>query len=293
MKERLVNDVMGYLKPAMANRQEQTRKEKQYSIDNETYALEHSLSSCEKKDGAALLIAGGPSYKKNIDIIRKLNSKVITFAASRVYNELIDNLVIPDYVVHLDSHSHERWFNKPINKTKLIAPIQTSPELRDYWPYEIYYFRGEIDFVKKSHNRKRVIGKDLPIIECGGHVGGAMISLAAAYFKLNPICLIGYDYATDPEGSFYINDKAPEGDYKDFVSCRGRKVKTNPKYFAHMIFAFGLAVKNKNTKWYSASNGIFGILPDYEKNLWGYYKDIEYITLEKFYDLFKDAKGSI
>ncbi len=294
-QKQVLNFVQSYAKAAKNSRKHRTTIERKHCFDNESFAVVNSLTKLNKKDGPALLIAAGPSFRKHIDTIRRLNGIATTFAASRAYPELLENLITPDYVFHLDSHSHERWFAKTSHNTKLLVPLTVNPDIKEYWPDNLYFFRNEESntIKKRKHGRERAVGGELPFIECGGHVGAAMIYAASQYFGHNPIALIGYDYAASAGQGFYGTDEAKKGKYYSFVSSRGEHVKTSREYFTLALLALGTAISSKETTWYSPSEGIFGLMPLAESNTYEYNKRINYVTMEKFYDILKTSEASL
>lgn len=140
----------------------------------------------------AVLVAAGPSLRKNIETLKKVRDRVIVIAVQTVLKPLLAAGIEPDFVTSLDfSHVCKRFFNDvpPLQNTHLVAEPKAHWEVID-----IYRDIGPIS----------LLGNDFASLLMGDledwhdHLkGGTTVAhlsfYLAEYLGADPIILIGQD----------------------------------------------------------------------------------------------------
>ena len=144
-------------------------------------------------DKPVLLIAAGPSFKKNITWIKQNHKKFIIIAASAILNTLYEYKITPDIVTHLDGddisagHFKNSKDTDFLSKSIMLFGPNTPTIVRNMFnKNQIFYYDEGTEYVK---NNGSVFGP------CVGSVS-LMLSLI---FNTKELYLLGLDLAVNQE----------------------------------------------------------------------------------------------
>ncbi|AZT91658.1 DUF115 domain-containing protein [Caldicellulosiruptor changbaiensis] len=141
----------------------------------------------------AIIIAAGPSLEENIERIRKLRSDVIIIVVSRVSKYLLQNRIIPDYIVVSDPfpivQEHLTNISSKVN-IPLIALSTAYKGVINEWS-STKYLAFQKNFNLAEEYAK---GNSLETLEVGGSVSTLAVEVAIK-FGCNPIIFVGLDLA--------------------------------------------------------------------------------------------------
>lgn len=156
-----------------------------------------SLLELEKKYSCPIIIAsGGPSLTKQLSKVKKIRKNIILIAAGSTFNSLIENNIVPDYIVSIDGslNNYERHFKDSYFGTAELIYSSTSHYLiQKNFPNGMYSFLDTRE-VEQQNFYNDFLKKSLPILEGGGSVANFCLSIAR-YISDGPIALIGQDLA--------------------------------------------------------------------------------------------------
>ena len=218
----------------------------------------YKLSDLEGKfSGQTAIVAGaGPSLKDNIEKIKKDRNKFILFAVNKAVGYLLDNDVVPDFVVCLDALNMERTignYSSRLVNTNCIADIRTDCYLPKVGFQKTFLNFSETDFfIKKLMN----FNPDIKLYDIGG-TASSFALVAAAKMGFSKIILAGIDLAFKNNEIYAYDDKMNrisldeilvDGVKKRVVqvqSVTGRKVSTREDYEA-FITHFATIIKELN-----------------------------------------------
>lgn len=146
-----------------------------------------------------VLVAAGPSLDKNIHILKQYKDNVVILCADICTFKLLENGIIPDFVVNIDVHQTVMEFFHELDTSKLniICPTTAYPKLLEIWKGNITFFnQADIPNSEKDKVLSKITKKT------GGFgtlfnrffVGATMLQIAKI---LNPyiVILMGYDFA--------------------------------------------------------------------------------------------------
>jgi len=219
----------------------------------------------ELVNSPVILVGAGPSLELNIEALKLAQEKKIPImASSHSLMYLADHNIKPDWVVMLDAGKmwtdYLHFGEMDMTDVPLIADQVCDPATLKAWPGPVKFFKSAspeessiAKFVQMEMNRLVPIRENASIIEVGGHVMGAMLSMARGIFASNTIIFMGADYCADfkPDGpgKFYpfdkkidqvVNTENPDGSYSDKPAAPhydgqvsdifGRIVATNGSY---------------------------------------------------------------
>ncbi|HOJ50359.1 MAG TPA: DUF115 domain-containing protein [Spirochaetota bacterium] len=148
------------------------------------------------KDTPALIIGGGPSLNRCIDKIKKVKDNVFIISVNTSLAYLLDNGIVPDFVVTVDPQDKiYKYFIPVLNKKELpilIAEPTITPKIVRKYPRILF---SQIEFAKDF---VLSFSKDRGVLETGGSVVTTAFSFARK-IGANPIMFIGVDmsYTTD------------------------------------------------------------------------------------------------
>lgn len=155
----------------------------------------------------ALIVAAGPSLNKQIGILRKNQNKFLIICVNQIYKVLIDNDIIPNIVICLDSGATPNWEIKSSSrKTTFFIDVGCKKEIILNSGQNIFFTTTNIDIANILSN----FSISIELLETGGSVATSAYSLAKALGS-NPIIFIGQDLAL-------TNDKDHADGYKDTYS---------------------------------------------------------------------------
>lgn len=145
----------------------------------------------EYKNVPAVIVAAGPSLNKNIEKLKKYREKVFVIACDAALNPLLDNDIIPDIAVSVDSHKPLSNFSN--DKVKYI-PFVLGSKCIEWFQNE---HNGKKFFFGDSYLLDKLLenfNKEFGMLDTGGSVANDAFSLADLLGFKN-IILIGQDLA--------------------------------------------------------------------------------------------------
>lgn len=166
---------------------------------------------------AALLIANGYSFEKNIELIKEYQNNVDIFCVDKCLIHCINNGIIPKFCIVCDANVSYEKYLKPI-KDKLSETIIISNACANPLWVENGNWKDRYFFVNKDvlHLEKRYseLSGCHNIVPAGTNVSNALIVLLSQadergknnFFGYDKILLIGYDYSWTDD-SYYSFDK--------------------------------------------------------------------------------------
>jgi hypothetical protein len=168
-----------------------------------------SVFSLPRIDSSAIAIGAGHSLTE--DKIKLLKDyKGTLFCCDRAFSMLIEEDIIPDFVVCLESNLHPNYefligkgLNKFHKKVKGLFIACTHPKILKDWKGEKYFFGGIVphdvyngnEFLKillKPPMKEEFV--EIPLLWSGGNVGSSSWYLASV-LGANPIGLLGLDFS--------------------------------------------------------------------------------------------------
>jgi hypothetical protein len=138
----------------------------------------------------AVLVAAGPSLRKNIDLLADLKGKAIIIAVQTTFKTLLEHGIEPDFVTSLDYHEMSKRFFEDIPasvKTHLVAEPKATWHVFDA-------YNGPVSMVGNKFARlcvgDQLAGRDY--LKAGATVAHLAL-YAAVYMGCRPIALVGQD----------------------------------------------------------------------------------------------------
>jgi hypothetical protein len=144
------------------------------------------------KGRPGIVISGGPSLRKNIDLLTEAKGNAVLCAVQSLFKPLLRRGIVPDFVTSLDFHEMSKQFFNGVEDFKgvhLIAEPKVSWHVLDQYdgPVSLLYS----DFAEK------LLGRELAARD-GLKPGATVAHLAfylAAYMGCDPIIFVGQDLA--------------------------------------------------------------------------------------------------
>ncbi len=144
------------------------------------------------KNIPALIVSGGPSLNKNIDLIHKLKNKAIIIALGTTLKPLLKRGIVPDIVIAIDPAPAQVKYFDNIDIPKNIFFVTTNvfnPRALTYWKGPSFWVNDGTAYVRFLDS---VSNYFRPNIYLGMTVAHGATSLAY-YMGANPIILVGQD----------------------------------------------------------------------------------------------------
>ena len=155
----------------------------------------------------AIIVAAGPSLKKNIEKLKTLQGKAVIIAVATIYKALLANGIIPDFVCCLDYHeiSHEYFSDIDNNKSALVIDPKVTWKVPATFKGKVFVSQdGNIDILM---NAKHGLKKSLSQGSCVAH----LCFYLADFLGCDPVILVGQDYAFERGATHFpgtpIHDK--------------------------------------------------------------------------------------
>ncbi|MFJ7663192.1 motility associated factor glycosyltransferase family protein [Lysinibacillus sp. NPDC097162] len=167
-----------------------------------------------------ILISGGPSLTKQLQILDKIKKNVITIAAGSTINTLLEYGIEPDYIVTIDGGEVNYLHFKDIKniKSELIFCLSSYYKIQDRYQNTKYAFLTPDDEDIQKYIKK-VFDIELPIFSGGGSVANFALSIAS-YISTGPVAIIGQDLA-------YTDSKSHAENNKNFLIIDGKFQEEN------------------------------------------------------------------
>ena len=178
---------------------------------------EHSVKvfANELINKPVVLLGAGPSLEKNIKYLKNAKEMGVTIMASHhTLMYLADQDIKPDFVCCLDAGKQwtSYWGDGKIDckNIPLLTEQNSNHEQLKAYPGPVYFYRSTLPdksvvgkFVEMELKRLVDWGKQGSQIEVGGHILGAMLSLARGVMMADTLIFAGCDYCFTPQGKFY------------------------------------------------------------------------------------------
>lgn len=185
-------------------------------------------------DKPCILVGAGSSLENNMEHLKTAKEMgVAIIASSHSFMYLSDIGVKPDYVVQLDAGGQwDEYLAGDSTGVPLLCDITCNTKQLKAWSGPKFFFSSTLNnrtnagrFYEMERDRICVKSKLGSIIETGGHVGGAMLTLARTIMQSNKIMFTGYDYCFSPDKKFYPFDKEID---KSWTTDDGEKRQSPP-----------------------------------------------------------------
>lgn len=171
----------------------------QNTISNIAYANHSQVflaSELENKFVAqtALIVAAGPSLNDNIAKIQANRGKFVIFAVNKVVEHLINNGIIPDFVVCLDATNMEKTLGNValrLTDTNCIMDVRADKALCSKPFKKVFYSFSDTDFFIKKISK---YNENIKFYECGGSASTFALTLAVK-MGFSKIVFAGLDLA--------------------------------------------------------------------------------------------------
>lgn len=174
---------------------------------------------------AALCVANGASFEKELEVIKSQQGNVDIVACDKTLGHLLDNGITPAYAVVCDANVNyekymEKWKDKLAN-TILFINVCGNPQWTRNGNWKDVYFFANTDVLGSEKEFMELSGCPNQIA-AGTNVSNAMVialtqcdnSGRKNYFGYDKILLIGFDYSWMPDGNYYSFDKDGSGKYQ-------------------------------------------------------------------------------
>lgn len=180
--------------------------------NSSVYELSNSIKASEKISVPAVIVAAGPSLNKNIKILKEYKDRLFIIACDSAINPLLNENIIPDIAVSVDSHKPLSNFkDERVKDIAFVLGSQCISWFKDEHRGKKFFF---IDSYTMAAFFKDV-NKEFGMVESGGSVANDAFSLAEV-LGFKDIILIGQDLAYS-DGIYYANgivDKQEKVKYK-------------------------------------------------------------------------------
>jgi hypothetical protein len=147
----------------------------------------------------AVIIAAGPSLRRNVDQLHDAGGRAVLIAVQTVFKQLLARGIRPHFVTSLDYHEVSRRFFEGIDD---FARVHLVAEPKATW-HVIDAFRGPVSLLGNEF-AQRCLGAE-HAVRAGLKSGATVAHLAfylAEYLGCNPIILVGQDLAFS-DGLYY------------------------------------------------------------------------------------------
>lgn len=138
----------------------------------------------------AIVVSAGPSLRRNIDVLARLQGKAVIVAVQTTFKMLLDRGITPDFVTSLDFHEMSKRFFEGVPadcRTHLVAEPKVTHHVIDT-------YKGPTSLLHNNFARL-CLGDDLAARD-GLKAGATVAHLAfylAVYMGCEPIMLVGQD----------------------------------------------------------------------------------------------------
>lgn len=171
---------------------------------------------------ACLLVANGASFEHELETIKKYKDNVDVVACDKTLGHLIDNGIIPKFVIVCDANVNyekymEPWKDK-LQDTIIFQNICGNPKWVDNGNWKNKYFFANRDVLKTEEKWMSLSGC-VNSIPAGTNVSNAMIvfmtqsdnEMRRNFFGYDIYGLIGFDYCWEAFGNYYAFDRDAGG----------------------------------------------------------------------------------
>lgn len=189
--------------------------------------LEYDLMEKIPKDIPIVLVAGGPSLLKNIDVLKTVNGRAIIVCVDRAASVMLEHGIIPDMTVTVDPIKSADFLHyEELSDVPLIATFSCNIDTQRDHSGNIYYSDCQIGVAPIPG----LNGKFKSL----GDVGGSVATFAYKLFQaeqMKTVILIGQDLAYEGERT-HADDRHDEVINKttliEVEGMHGEKLNTSP-----------------------------------------------------------------
>lgn len=214
------------------------------------------------KGKPAILIAAGPSLKKQLPMLQQVQDHYILIAAGQTIKTLHAHGIHPHFVVAADPQDAlQKYFDSDqFTREILLCLTVCSAEVVKRFPGHKVFFQ----YTRKTDEAlSHIVGK-MGTVSLGGSVANVSYSLAR-YFGIEEIALVGQDLAfTNGESHTdgYVNkkilaenDMAKNNRYRKVPGYYGDEVYTNRQMDTYRNWFEQVLEKDKQVKLYNCTEG--------------------------------------
>jgi len=146
-----------------------------------------------------VLVVGGPSLDKNVNILKKYEKNVIILSCDVTLYKLLEYDIKPDFVVNIDpSDMFVRFWNDlETSEINLICPTSAHPDILDCWKGKIFFFnQADVPNSSKGNALKKLTKSTgaFGTIFNRFFIGATMLQVVS-HFNPSKVILMGYDFA--------------------------------------------------------------------------------------------------
>lgn len=148
-----------------------------------------------KYNDPVIVISGGPSLVKHIELLKEIKSKSILIAAGSTINTLLKEGIEPHYVVSIDGGepNYNHFKNINLKESQIIYTMQNHYKVRDSFE-KFGYYVGSTGYELVTEYLEQKTNQRIPVLNGGGSVAHIAFSIAQ-YISTGPIAIIGQDLA--------------------------------------------------------------------------------------------------
>lgn len=200
----------------------------------------NELKEILPKNVPVMVIAAGPSVANQIEDIRRAKRKAIIFAVDRILELLLDNDIIPDFVVTLDAMKPVKYFSERTDVTiPLLCFMQSNKDIMDR-------HKGKKIIVNCSEFLEPIytnVNKIPPKILSSASVA-TLACLICVEMGYKDIILVGQDLAYDGEKSHSGKEEEINNTNRDVIleDIDGNSIRSRYDWKAFKIWYEDLIV---------------------------------------------------
>ena len=233
-----------------------------FNVNNKSYLLSELENLYNGK--TALIAGAGPSLADNINIIKEKREQLVIIAVNKVTKYLIQNELIPDFVVFMDAYNATDTLNDisgNLFETNCIFDFRADNNVTKFNFKNFYYYFSEADttFTKLSLHNK------IKSYESSGSAS-IMALISAIKMGFSQIILAGIDLAFK-DNKIYANGEKinrisqnqiivdnVKKDIQQVKSVTGKLVYTRADYAAFINHFDNIISQIKHNKIYNISS---------------------------------------
>lgn len=244
--------------------------------------LTNELSKILPKDIPVIIVAAGPSLRKNIEVLKQAKGHFLILAVDTAITFLLSRDVIPDITITVDPIKPFSCFeDERVRSIPCIVDMDANPKILES-------LNGRI-FVHESNeyliNLLKSVDKDISLGDVGGGSVATVAFVIMQAIGQKKIILVGQDLASS-EGKTHVGDEN-DGSTGDIVveGIDGNKVYTRGDWYGYLkwyeIVAERIRLNNEGITIIDATEGGAKI------------HGTEIMTLQEAIDGCKDSKGRL
>jgi hypothetical protein len=197
-------------------------------------------------DIPAIVVAAGPSLKKNIEELKRAKGRAYIFVVDRALDYVLDEGLEPDFVVTIDPMKPLEYFTKRTDLTiPLLCDAVSNWEILDRHKGKKILFNC-FPYYRLMYQR---LGKEAPLLAAGASVAtAAFCSCIQLGFKT--IALVGQDLAYDGEFSHAGDVTEQENRNRDILveGIDGSQIRSRADWYEFLIWFQDVITLNPDLK---------------------------------------------